>query len=132
MTDKKEVKKDESTNVGSTTGTINSTTGVVATVPAKKKKVPKKELNAAANQTLTIIDNRTGGKYEVQIKNGTIQATALKQMSIRSYDPAYLNTALASSRVRKKNTKAFFFSFIKRRSLKKKMLLFKMKLDYLH
>ena len=44
---------------------------------------------------MTIIDNRDGSVYEVQVKDGAIKATDLWAMSktggmkLRSFDPAY-------------------------------------------
>ncbi len=56
--------------------------------------------------TLTIIDNRTGKKYDVPIQNGTIRATDLRQIKtgdddfgLMSYDPAFMNTASCHSKV---------------------------------
>src|SRR5690348_8342908 len=56
--------------------------------------------------TLTITDNRTGRQYEVPIQDGTIRATDLRQIKVRSdefglmtYDPAFMNTAACKSRV---------------------------------
>jgi citrate synthase len=56
--------------------------------------------------TLTVIDNRTGKTYTIPIENGTIRATALEDLSIRegdrgilAYDPAYFNTASCQSRI---------------------------------
>jgi len=54
---------------------------------------------------LTIVDNRTGKQYEIPIKNNTIKAEALsvirapKKGGLRSYDPGYLNTSSATSRI---------------------------------
>jgi citrate synthase len=52
------------------------------------------------DDTLTIVDNRTGREYTVPIVDGTIRATDLRQISaedadggLLSYDPAFLNTA---------------------------------------
>ncbi len=56
--------------------------------------------------TLTITDNRTGTAYEVPIEDGTIRATALRQIKLdeddfglMSYDPAFLNTASVRSSI---------------------------------
>ncbi len=38
-------------------------------------------------ETLTVIDNRTGKKYELKIKNNTIDPTALAQMKSRPKGP---------------------------------------------
>jgi citrate synthase len=58
-----------------------------------------------ASETLTIIDNRTGKKYEVPIRNGAIKATDLFQIKITddeglvSYDPGFMNTASCQSKI---------------------------------
>lgn len=80
--------------------------------------IPKPTLTAApmagdakaaggdVKETLTIVDNRTGKKYEVKIKNNTIDPTAFAQMKtrpkgpgLRTYDPGYMNTASCISRI---------------------------------
>src|SRR5947199_10210909 len=50
--------------------------------------------------TLTIVDNRTGKKYELPIQDGTIRAMDLRQIKtspedfgMMTYDPAFMNTA---------------------------------------
>jgi citrate synthase len=57
-------------------------------------------------ETLTVIDNRTGKRYELPIKHGTIRAMDLRQIRVAeddfglmSYDPAFMNTASCQSRV---------------------------------
>jgi len=58
-----------------------------------------------ASDTLTIIDNRTGKKYEIPIQNGAIKATDLFQIKVTedegivSYDPGFMNTASCQSRI---------------------------------
>jgi citrate synthase len=58
-----------------------------------------------ASETLTIIDNRTGKKYEIPIKNGAIKATDLFQIKVAdddgliSYDPGFMNTASCQSKI---------------------------------
>ncbi|HEY7317321.1 MAG TPA: citrate synthase [Candidatus Binatia bacterium] len=58
-----------------------------------------------ASETLTIIDNRTGKKYEVPIRNGSIRATDLFQIKVAeddglvSYDPGFMNTASCQSKI---------------------------------
>jgi citrate synthase len=56
--------------------------------------------------TLTITDNRTGKTYEVAVEDGTIRATALREIKLdeddfglMSYDPAFLNTASVRSSI---------------------------------
>lgn len=56
--------------------------------------------------TLTLIDNRTGKKYDIPIQDGTIRATDLRQIRVSdddfglmSYDPAFMNTASCRSKI---------------------------------
>src|SRR5438034_8838724 len=56
--------------------------------------------------TLSIIDNRTGKKYELPIQDGTIRAMDLRQIKVNgedfglmTYDPAFLNTANCRSAI---------------------------------
>ena len=57
-------------------------------------------------ETLTIVDNRTGKKYEVPIHDGTIRAMDLRQIrtgpddfGLMAYDPAFMNTASCRSAI---------------------------------
>src|ERR1700750_3214440 len=61
---------------------------------------------ATAEDTLTITDNRTGRTYEVPVEDGTIRATALRNVKVdeddfgvMSYDPAFMNTASCRSAI---------------------------------
>jgi len=56
--------------------------------------------------TLTVTDNRTGKTYELPIENGAVRAKDLRQIRVdeedyglKSYDPAFLNTAACKSRI---------------------------------
>ena len=56
--------------------------------------------------TLTIIDNRTGKKYEVPIIDEAIKAVDLRQIKVKdddfglmTYDPAFMNTASCRSKI---------------------------------
>src|SRR5436190_328828 len=49
--------------------------------------------------TLTVTDNRTGATCEVPIEDGAIRATALRELGLVSYDPAFLNTASVRSAI---------------------------------
>lgn len=56
--------------------------------------------------TLTIIDNRTGKKYDLPITHDTIKAMDLRQIKVKdddfgmmTYDPAFMNTALCKSKI---------------------------------
>lgn len=55
---------------------------------------------------LTLIDNRTGKKYDIPIVNGVIKAMDLRQIKVSdddfglmSYDPAFMNTASCHSKI---------------------------------
>ena len=58
-----------------------------------------------ASDTLTIIDNRTGKKYDIPVQNGAIKATDLFQIKVSeddglvSYDPGFVNTASCYSKI---------------------------------
>jgi citrate synthase len=58
------------------------------------------------NETLTVIDNRTGKEYVIPIEDETIRATELRKIKVKdddfglmSYDPAYLATASCRSAI---------------------------------
>eukprot|EP01017_Pseudomicrothorax_dubius_P016568 TRINITY_DN1878_c0_g1_i4.p1 TRINITY_DN1878_c0_g1~~TRINITY_DN1878_c0_g1_i4.p1 ORF type:complete len:467 (-),score=130.23 TRINITY_DN1878_c0_g1_i4:74-1474(-) len=59
----------------------------------------------AAEGTLTIVDNRTGKKYDVKIQDNLIKATDIGKIvggdgePLRSYDPGYMNTVCCTSRI---------------------------------
>ena len=59
-----------------------------------------------SEDTLTVVDNRTGHEYTLPVTDGTIRATDLRQIGVEdgdgglmSYDPAYLNTASCRSAI---------------------------------
>ena len=59
-----------------------------------------------ASETLTVIDNRTGKKYEIPIHDSAINAADLRQIKVSegdfgmlSYDPGFVNTASCQSRI---------------------------------
>jgi citrate synthase len=59
-----------------------------------------------ASDTLTVIDNRTGRKYDIPIHDGAINATDLRQVRVSeddaglaSYDPGFMNTASCQSKI---------------------------------
>ena len=61
---------------------------------------------AMASETLSIVDNRTGKKYEIPVHEGAINATDLRQIRVSeddfglmSYDPAFMNTASCRSKI---------------------------------
>src|SRR5881296_4251930 len=57
-------------------------------------------------ETLSVVDNRTGRRYEIPIRDGAIAATDLQKITtdgagtgVLSYDPAFLNTASCRSAI---------------------------------
>src|SRR5215468_4727024 len=59
-----------------------------------------------AQDTLSVIDNRTGKRYEIPIELGAIRTADLRQIKISpddpglmSYDPAFTNTASCKSKI---------------------------------
>jgi citrate synthase len=61
---------------------------------------------ATAENTLTITDNRTGERYDLEVTDGTIRAMDLRQIKtsdddfgLMSYDPAFTNTASCRSAI---------------------------------
>ena len=64
------------------------------------------EATRMSQNSLTITDNRTGKKYELPIKHGTIRAMDLRQIKLdegdfglMTYDPAFTNTSSCVSRI---------------------------------
>jgi len=64
------------------------------------------EVPSSQSESLSIIDNRTGKRYELPIQNGCIRALDLRKIKVAdgdfgvmSYDPAFLNTASCISKV---------------------------------
>ena len=58
------------------------------------------------SETLTVRDNRTGHTYELEIRDGAIRATDLRQIKagpaghgLMTYDPGLFNTAITRSKV---------------------------------
>jgi len=69
-----------------------------------------KEVQAAGrdgkNETLTVIDNRTGRRYELPISDGTVRARDFRQLKANEgdfglmvYDPGFANTASCRSAI---------------------------------
>jgi citrate synthase len=59
-----------------------------------------------SSESLTIIDNRTGKRYEVPIENGAIRTADLRKIRVNEddfglmgYDPAFMNTASCKSAI---------------------------------
>lgn len=59
-----------------------------------------------ASDTLSVVDNRTGKKYELRIQSGTVNAIDLRQIKVSeddfglvSYDPGFTNTAACQSTI---------------------------------
>ena len=60
----------------------------------------------AGQDTLSVTDNRTGERYELEITDGTVRGMDLRQIKVSeddfglmSYDPAYTNTASCRSAI---------------------------------
>jgi hypothetical protein len=60
----------------------------------------------ASSNTLTVIDNRTAPTFTFPIENGTIRAMDLRKIrtgpydfGLRTYDPAFMNTASCHSSI---------------------------------
>jgi citrate synthase len=60
----------------------------------------------AEQDTMTVTDNRTGERYELEVTDGTIRGMDLRQIKVSeddfglmSYDPAYTNTASVRSAI---------------------------------
>ena len=49
--------------------------------------------------TLTVTHNGTGQTIEIPIEDGALRATALRELGVLSYDPAFLNTACVPSAI---------------------------------
>eukprot|EP00929_Paragymnodinium_shiwhaense_P054869 TRINITY_DN274_c0_g2_i1.p1 TRINITY_DN274_c0_g2~~TRINITY_DN274_c0_g2_i1.p1 ORF type:complete len:458 (-),score=124.31 TRINITY_DN274_c0_g2_i1:138-1511(-) len=54
---------------------------------------------AASANTITITDNRTGKSTEIEVKDNTIKATDLKKLSLKTFDPGYMNTTCCISKI---------------------------------
>ncbi len=75
--------------------------------PVKRAPLTADEVaTRAGSDTLTVIDNRTGKKYELPVTIGSIRALDLRQIKVdehdfglMSYDPAFNNTALCHSKI---------------------------------
>ena len=75
------------------------------TAPTKGPE-PRGSQETSMPDTLTIVDNRTGKKYELPIQDGTIRAMDLRQIKtgsedfgLMTYDPAFMNTAACRSAI---------------------------------
>ncbi len=63
-------------------------------------------MSAPTNNTLTVVDNRTGKSYSLAIADGAIKASDLRQIKtgpddfgLMAYDPAFMNTASTRSAI---------------------------------
>src|SRR5437763_7828695 len=61
---------------------------------------------ADRKSSLSVTDNRTGEKYELEITDGTVKAMDLRQIKVgeddfglMAYDPAFTNTAACRSEI---------------------------------
>lgn len=53
----------------------------------------------ASSETATVTNNKTGKSADIQITDGTIKASDLKQVSLKTYDPGYTNTTCCVSTI---------------------------------
>lgn len=74
--------------------------------PLSQVKITVQEIIFLMKDSLTIIDNRTGKRYEIPIENGAIHASELRRIKLsdddpglRSYDPGLFNTATCRSSI---------------------------------
>jgi citrate synthase len=68
--------------------------------------MPETESAAPSQSSLTVTDNRTGKRYEIPIKDGTVHATDFRAIKtsaddfgLMTYDPAFMNTASCRSAI---------------------------------
>jgi citrate synthase len=68
--------------------------------------IKREGAGAAGRDVLSVTDERTGQSYELEITDGTIRASELRQIKaseddfgLMSYDPAFLNTASCRSAI---------------------------------
>ena len=64
-------------------------------------KLPQHKKDTTVAETITIIDDRTGKKVTVPIRDGVFPSTALRELDpdLRVYDPAFLSTAACASSI---------------------------------
>ena len=64
-------------------------------------KIPQHIKDTTMAETITIIDDRTGKKVTVPIRDGVFPSTALRELDpdLRIYDPAFLSTAACASSI---------------------------------
>ncbi len=74
--------------------------------PAAHAGIAHEEMLRVSAETLTVIDNRTGERYEVPIQDGTVRAmdfrgmrTSADDFGLMVYDPAFTNTASCRSEI---------------------------------
>jgi citrate synthase len=74
--------------------------------PVETVEEKRAEGDGKPGETLSITDNRTGERYDVEITDGTVRAMDLRQIKVSdddfglmSYDPAFTNTASCRSAI---------------------------------
>ena len=74
--------------------------------PVETVEEKRTEGDGKPDDTLSITDNRTGERYDVEITDGTVRAMDLRQIKVSeddfgmmSYDPAFTNTASCRSAI---------------------------------
>eukprot|EP01067_Filipodium_phascolosomae_P001354 Filipodium_phascolosomae@DN1917_c0_g1_i3.p1 len=76
-----------------------------ATSTSTSVSVGKSQGDETTDSSITVVDNRTGKKYNLRITENTIQASDLKAIRVpggpvlRSFDPGYSNTASCRSKI---------------------------------
>ena len=64
-------------------------------------KLPQHKKDTTVAETITIIDDRTGKKVTVPLRDGVFPSSALRELDpdLRMYDPAFLSTAACESSI---------------------------------
>jgi len=68
-------------------------------LPTAAAAAQSEEKKGSGAQSLTIVDNRTGKKIDLPIQNNTVVATKFLDFGLKLYDPGFMNTCSATSRI---------------------------------
>ncbi len=71
---------------------------VISQLDGKGRSSDRKE-DASGRSSLSVVDNRSGKRLEVEIKNGVVRSKDFWKLGLRTYDPGYKNTASCTSRI---------------------------------
>ena len=55
--------------------------------------------NGGESSSVTVVNNASGKKVSIAVKNGTVSCSELSKIGLRSYDPGYTNTVCCTSRI---------------------------------